>query len=286
VRCTATLRVLVSSIITGIAGWIRLYIAFVLLGKVPDIMVCFAFSFVAYSVYTLDRALESKEDEINRPEEKDANKKVVLFVVTAFLLFAILILIIKNISPLVAVLPFIIGFLYSKGLKMGGVSIKLKQGFGVKNAVVAFSWSFTIAAFMFTFTENYLQRLLIFIFFFFKSFIITVILDCKDVKGDALVGLITIPVYFGEARTKKILKFIHSFFHLGVMVAFIILNLVKAEAIIILGYSWILGSVYISLYTNANESISRRIVTQGEWIPLLLLRNFAIQLSSTVSYSS
>jgi len=285
VRCTATLRVLVSSIITGIAGWIRLYIAFILLGKVPDILVCFAFSFVAYSVYTLDRALESKEDEVNRPEEKDANKKVVLFVVTAFLLFAILILMLKNISPLVAVLPFIIGFLYSKGLKMGGVSIKLKQGFGVKNAVVAFSWSFTIAAFMFTFTENYLQRLLIFIFFFFKSFIITVILDCKDVKGDALVGLITIPVYFGEARTKKILHIIHSFFHLG-STALIILNLVKVETIIILGYSWIVGLVYISLYINAKESISRRVVTQGEWIPLLLLRNFAVQLSQTVSYSS
>ena len=81
----STLRVLGSSAVIGVSGWFRLYIAFLLAGKIPDLVLCSAFSFVVYSVYTLDRALKSKEDEVNRPREINANKNIVLFVVSVFL---------------------------------------------------------------------------------------------------------------------------------------------------------------------------------------------------------
>lgn len=192
----STLRVLGSSAVIGISGWFRLYIAFLLAGKAPDLALCSAFSFVVYSVYTLDRASKSKEDEVNRPGERNADKMVVIFIVSVFLFISLLILTLKKVSPIVALLPFLIGFLYTKGLKVGDISIKFKQGLGIKNSTVAFTWAFTIAAFIYNFTENYLQSFLIFIFFFSKSFINTVLFDFKDIKGDSSAGLTTIPVYF------------------------------------------------------------------------------------------
>ena len=281
---TATLRVLGSSAVNSISGWFRLYVAFLLAGKVPDLVLCFAFSFVVYSVYTLDRALKSKEDDVNRPEEKNAHKNFVLFIVAAFLVTALLILIAKKISPFAALLPFAIGFLYTKGFKICSVSIKLKQGLGVKNFVVALTWAFTILAFIYNFIENYLQGFLIFIFFFFKSFINTVLFDCKDIDGDSIAGLATIPVYFGEKRTGIILQLINSSFHLAVA-AFVLLGLVAFDAVILI-YSWMAGLIYIYLYANRKKTIFRSLIVHGEWMHMLAFRNLALLFSRNAFYSS
>lgn len=280
----ATLRVLGSSTINSISGGFRLYIAFILAGEVPDLILCFAFSFVVYSVYTLDRALKSKEDEVNRPEEKNANKNFVLIIVFAFLVTALLILMVKKISPLAALLPFVIGFLYTKGIKIGDIYIKFKQGLGVKNFVVALTWAFTIVAFIYNFIENYLLGFLIFSFFFFKSFINTVLFDCKDIDGDSIAGLTTIPVYFGEKRTGIILQLINSSFHLTVA-AFILSGMVAFDAII-LAYSWVAGLIYISLYANRKKTIFRSVIVHGEWIHMLAFRNLAVQFSWNAFHSS
>ncbi len=282
-RYQATLRVLGSSAINGISGWFRLCIAFLIAGKVPDLALCIAFSFVVYSVYTLDRALKSKEDEVNRPEVKDADRNTILLIVSIFLFAAISILFIKRVSPLAALIPFFIGFLYTKGLKIGSISIKFKQGLGIKNFVVAFTWAFTILAFIYNST-NYLMSLSIFIFFFFKSFINTVLFDCKDIEGDSLAGLITIPVYFGEKRTRKILQLLNSSFHL-ILTASFLSGLVEFDAFILF-YSWGAGFTYISLYANSRKTIFRSIIVHGEWTHMLAFRYLAIQLSWSVFHNS
>ncbi|MDD5473481.1 MAG: UbiA family prenyltransferase [Candidatus Methanoperedens sp.] len=280
----ATLRVLGSSTINSISGGFRLYTAFILAGDVPDLILCFAFSFVVYSVYTLDRALKSKEDEVNRPEERNADKNFVLIIVFAFLVTALLILIVKKISPFAALLPFVIGFLYTKGIKIGDISIKFKQGLGVKNFVVALTWAFTIVSFIYNLIENYLLGFLIFCFFFFKSFINTVLFDCKDIDGDSIAGLTTIPVYFGEKRTRIILQLINSLFHFTVA-ALVLSGMVAFDAII-LAYSWVAGLIYISLYANSKKTIFRSVIVHGEWIHMLAFRNFAIQFFGNAFHSS
>lgn len=280
----ATLRVLSGSIINGISGWFRLHIAFLLTGIVSNFVLCFAFSFVVYSVYTLDRSLKSKEDEVNRPEEKNADKNIVLFIISAILFITLLVLTSSKVSPLVALLPFVIGFLYTKGLKIGSISIKFKQGLGIKNLVVAFTWAFTIVAFIYNFTENHLQSFWIFIFFFLKSFINTVLFDCKDIEGDSVAGLITIPVYFGEQRTRIILQFLNSSFHL-IFVGSVLSGLVKFDTIILL-YSWVAGSIYIPLYANRKKTIFRSVIVHGEWIYILAFRYLAVQFFQNVSHNS
>jgi 4-hydroxybenzoate polyprenyltransferase len=272
----AELKVLSSSLLNGVSGWFRLYIAFIISGKIPDMTLCFAFSFIVYSVYTLDRAWKSKEDEVNRPEEKNADRNVILFIVSIFLLTALLILSMKNVSPLTALVPFVIGFLYTKGIKIGSISIKFKQGLGIKNFVVAITWAFTILAFIYGFIDNYLQGFLIFSYFFIKSFINTVLFDCKDVDGDSQAGLKTIPVYFGEKRTRMLLQLLNSSFHF-ILIVSVLSNLVKFDTIILF-YSWIVGLVYIYLYANRKKTILRSLVVHGEWTHMLVFKNLAIQL--------
>ncbi len=269
----ATLNVLKSSIINGISGWFRIYLAFFLTGKVPDLLLCFAFSFVVYSVYILDRTLKSKEDELNRPEEKNADKRIVFFI-AVFLFITALILELKKVSLFAALFPFAIGFLYAKGIKIGGISIRFKQGLGIKNFIVAFTWAFTITAFIYNFYGNYMQIFWLFIFFFSKSFINTVLFDCRDVEGDSAAGLITIPIYFGEQRTGKILQFLNSLFHL-ILVIFVLSGLVKFD-IVILFYSWVAGSIYIPLFVNRTKTIFRSLIVHGEWTYMLAFRYLAI----------
>ncbi|HEY9205887.1 MAG TPA: UbiA family prenyltransferase [Candidatus Methanoperedens sp.] len=280
----ATLKVLKSSIINGISGWFRLHTAFLLTGKASDLVLCFAFSFVVYSVYTLDRTLKSKEDEVNRPEEKNANENIVFFIISDLLFITFLILVLKKVSPLVVLFPFVIGFLYTKGLKIGSISIKFKQGLGIKNFIVAFTWAFTIIAFIYNFTDNYLQRFWFFIFFFFKSFINTVLFDCKDVEGDSVAGMTTIPVYFGERRTRIILQFLNSSFHL-IFVASVLSGLVKFDTIILL-YSWVAGLIYIPLHANRKKTIFRSVIVHGEWTYILAFRYLAIQFFRNASHNS
>lgn len=279
----ATLNVLKSSIINGISGWFRLYIAFLLTGKPSDLVLSFAFSFIVYSVYTLDRTLKSKEDEVNRPEEKNADKNIVFFILSVLLFITSLILVLKKVSPLVALFPFVIGFLYTKGIKIGIISIRFKQGLGIKNFIVAFTWAFTIIAFIHYFTENYLQCFWIFVFFFFKSFINTVLFDCKDIEGDSAAGLTTIPVYFGEQRTRIILQFLNSSFHLIFAVS-VLSGLAKFDTIILL-LSWASGLIYIPLYANHKKTIFRSVIVHGEWTYILVFRYLAVQLFRNASHS-
>ncbi|MFH1773433.1 MAG: UbiA family prenyltransferase, partial [Methanobacteriota archaeon] len=273
-----------TSVMIAVSGGFRVYVAFLLLGVKPEVTICLAMILITYATYTLDRAVKTKEDEINRRGEESAKRSLALLVVGASLLVAILILIKQGISPLIAFFPFMIGFAYSKGIKIGKISLKLKRSLGIKNIVVAFTWASTICALIYSWAGSYLQLLLIFAFFFLKSFINTVICDCRDVKGDSLAGLTTLPVYFGEARTKMILQLLHSSFHLSV-IALILLKLIEFETIILL-YSWMAGMIYIPLYANSKKTIFRSAVVHGEWVHMLMFRSIAIQLSRSASHSS
>jgi 4-hydroxybenzoate polyprenyltransferase len=280
----ATFRLLSTSILIAVSGGFRVYVAFLLLGVKPEIITCFAMVLITYATYTMDRAVKTKEDEINRMEEGSARRGYVLLVVCTSLLAAILILLKQGIFLAVAFFPFVIGFLYSKGIKIGKVSFRLKQGFGVKNIAAAFTWAFTICAFIYPWAEDYLQLILIFAFFFLKSFINTVICDCRDIRGDSLAGLTTLPVYFGETKTRMILQLFHSSFHLSV-ITLLLLDLVKFETIILL-YSWMAGLIYIPLYANSKKTSFRGVVVHGEWVHMSVFRNLAIRLSSSASHSS
>ena len=91
-----------------------------------------------------------------------------------------------------------------KVLKSENVALKLKGGLGVKNFVVGLTWGAFIAGLAGSNCGNMIPMVLVFTFFGVKLFVNSTIYDFKDVKGDTLAGIKTLPVSLGERNTRKL----------------------------------------------------------------------------------
>lgn len=142
-RSSATIELLKSSVAVAISGALRVYIAAILLGTHVSVITCIAGGLIIYSVYTLDRSLESEEDLVNRKELNGSKKEIGLAVsILTFLIGSYVLS--KEGLFILAFLPLVAGFLYSKGIKIGRYTLKLKGGLGIKNVVVGITWGIFI----------------------------------------------------------------------------------------------------------------------------------------------
>jgi 4-hydroxybenzoate polyprenyltransferase len=208
--------------------------------------ICLASGLVIYSVYTLDRALGSEEDTINREELNGSSKEIgltasiITFVIGSYALA-------KEGLLIFAFLPFVTGFLYSKGIKIGKFALKLKGGLGVKNIVVGLTWGACTAGIA-GYSCELLPLAIVFILFGVKTFINSTIDDFKDIKGDSIAGLRTLPVCLGRPKTQWALLALHIISHLVLLITLFI-GIIAFEPVIIAG-SFICGLVCILRYTN------------------------------------
>jgi len=255
-----TLKILTSSLIVSFSGGFKLLVVFLLLGAVPDFRVCAGFVLLIYSVYTLDRAVDSKEDTINK-EEPNGNKPISFaIIITALISSAFLLK--TTVSPYIVLVPLFIGILYSKGVQLGSFSIRLKRGRGVKNVVTAITWSITIALILYRSTR--LPTLIIIVLYIFtKSLINTILFDYRDVEGDKKANIKTLPITLGFDATKTILLKIHLLIHLIILLA-ALKGTIAFETVIIF-YSLIGGLAYIKLYSNNKGTPFRSLIIDGEW---------------------
>lgn len=267
----STLRLLNLSTFIAISGSFKIYIAFLFLGSQPSFELYLGASLFIYATYTLDRALDCKEDAINRGYLRYANRNFVLFVIALALLISIFLLF-KESSPLIAIFPFLTGYLYNKGISFSDFRLRLKGRLGIKNFVVAFTWATTVASLVYPWAKNFLALLAIYIFFFMKSFINTIIYDYRDVKGDAIAGIITLPIYFGAEKLRRILEALHLTTHIGILIV-VFLGFIKPELFIFL-YSGLIGYLGICLYCSSKPKMERfrDILVDGEWIVAACIR--------------
>lgn len=98
--------------------------------------------------------------------------------------------------------------------------------------------------------------MIVFLLYGIKTAINSVIDDFKDVKGDSLAGLKTLPVCLGELRTRKMLLILHVVSHLGLWAA-LCGGIIAFEPVVILG-SFVCGLVCILRYTNEEKYKSRK----------------------------
>lgn len=262
---TATLNLLTSSILVSISGAFRVYLASLLLGTRVTMLTCVAGGLVIYSVYTLDRTLDSEEDLINHPELCNPCKEVGFL---AFILSLIVGGYILSTEGLLifAILPFVIGFLYSKGLKIGKRALKLKGGLGVKNFVVGLIWGVSVVGVAGSACKCFLSLILVFIFFEIKLCVNSVIYDFKDVTGDLKAGIKTLPVCLGDQKTRDLLLYLHLISHL--LLSMGLINGIVAFEPEIVVYSFICGLVCIWKYTKTDipysKIIKRTVLIDGE----------------------
>ncbi|NJD76777.1 MAG: prenyltransferase [Candidatus Methanoperedens sp.] len=272
---TPTIKLLRVSVLVAFSGVCKLHIAFLFLGIEPRITIYLAAFLVIYATYTLDRATGGKEDKINKKEFISARKNIALVFCLVTLAAGSWLFLQENLL-IISFLPFIIGYVYSKGINIGRISLKLKGNFGMKNLTVALTWSSIISAIILRWVSIPIVLLFVFPFFAIKSFINTVIYDFRDIKGDSAAGIKTLPIFLGERRTRSLLQSMHITLHLWIATA-MFLGFVRPQVTVLMTLG-LTGLIYTRYYTRAsreNESKCRRImrdvIVDGEFIMAVIL---------------
>lgn len=279
-----------SLIIVGFVAISMSFTSSVILGIDIDIKILLISFLIFFSIYSINRKTDIKEDIINNENRayfirnygKMLNIIGILFYPIAFFIGLL-------ISPVIAfstLIPILIGILYSvkwvpeslyKYLKFR----RLKDILIVKNMSVAFTWAFTILL-LITLSSNVIISssiiFILFIFFFIRVFVNTVMFDMRDVRGDMSEEVKTIPIIFGEKNTKKMLT---SIIILLMIFIFLVSFIMKLNPIMyLINFSSFYALFYIYLFDKSyvDKNFLCDVVIDGEYllIGILVLIGFLL----------
>jgi 4-hydroxybenzoate polyprenyltransferase len=160
--------------------------------------------FACVLIYSINRLTDRKEDAINLPNRIRFPHRIrITLLIVSLIVYVLLLGIIfqKNfLSFAIALLPLVIAFLYSV--------CRLKRFFLVKNVSIATAICASVLIVP-AYYENWTGVWgILFLFFFFMILTNTILFDIKDVRGDSVFGIHTLPVLFGVSATKSICYFL------------------------------------------------------------------------------
>ena len=253
--------------LTGIA---LIYFVLTLLELPIHPLLLFITFLVVFSVYSINRCLEiSDEDILNYPERVAFIKKhISKLKFSSFLLYTIAFITAILTDFWVAIfilIPLIVVILYT--IK----PFKLKKFFFIKNFVVAFTWALclTILPLLFFKEPITLQAVFIFLFIFLKGIGNTITFDIRDMKGDRVHGISTIPILLGIEKTKKLLILINilSFIVLIIPALLQILSPVAYFVSLVVFYTFL----YIMLIDKIDLKFLTDILADSEFIIIGIL---------------
>lgn len=271
-----TVRLLNSSTVVALSGGLRLHIAFLLAGLAINIPEYCAGILIIYSTYTLDRALDCKEDMINKSELCGADRRAgIIACIVSFLVGAALLA--RDGIFFAPLFPFVVGYLYTHGIRIGSYTLKLKGSVGVKNIVIGITWGGTIALIVSRWCSSEVTVGIIFLFFTMKIFVTSCVNDFKDIKGDLAAGIQTLPASLGENTTKKILILVLLVVH-GIMAYALLAGIIGDEWLVLL-FGLVLSIAFLIIYSASFETKPqlffrklRECVISGEYVFSLALR--------------
>ncbi len=265
-----------SSIFIAINCLLLVYFSFLLYGINDDFNLLLSSFFVAFTIYSLDKLSNIKEDSISLPERAAfvcRHRRVITGAIAASYISAFSLSILKNLYALFIVhFPLFIGLIYS--LKI--ITVRLKDITGIKNIAVALSWAVLGTFFPLAVSfRNIYEMMFIFYYFFTKLFINTTLFDVRDIKGDRMNKVITIPVFLGLKKTKKLILLLNSTFI--PWLAFSYLQGFFHQYLFVLIFSIFYGYWYILYFCKERIEIgtSLDLLVDGEWIPTALLASFS-----------
>lgn len=264
-----------SSLFTAISAFFRTYYSFLLFGAMIKWDLLLATALSVFAVYCLNNLIDADDDEINSPKKASfvkKNKKIIGFVVAFSYSAAIILGILENIfAVLILLFPLLAGTIYS--IQISPKIPRLKDILGVKSLTVASSWA-VVSTFLPLINSNNIPMMfipLLFYFFFMKSFVISVLLDVRDIKGDKENGINTIPVIIGKAKAKKLLLLIASSF-MPIIFLLLIYGLYFGY-FITLAFSMVITYFNINYICNNKEIYGPtvQLLVHGEWLFVLVL---------------
>ncbi len=238
--------------------------------SIPLILISYL---VTQVIYTLNHYREIQLDIVTNPERARhliASKNVLPFLISFYVISIITLLVLFSnyITIIFTLVLGFLGFFYLKNLT--------KTIIGFKNYYVAFLWAAASVLLPYLFFSITFDKLFyfIFIFIFVRWLINTTFFDLKDVDGDRLEGLKTIPVVIGVNKTLYLLAFYN------IISAFILLFLVYSRMIELSFISYLFFIIYTIAYlllaVNADKEKIRKIsyiMVDGEYIlwPIIML---------------
>jgi len=200
--------------------------------------------FACVFIYSLNRLTDRNEDKINQPNRIRFPHRIRITLVVISLIFYILLLGIvfqKNfLSFAIALLPLFIAILYSV--------FRLKRFLLVKNASIATAICASVLIVP-AYYDNWTGDWgILYLFFFFMILTNTILFDIKDIKGDSVFGIHTLPVRFGVTATKKICYFLVA----AAFFMIIPLFYMNSESILLIPFACILAlsTIYAPEYEN------------------------------------
>ena len=262
----------ISSLFIAINAALLVCYSFLIYNINVDFSLLLAAFFLTFTVYNLNKLSDIKEDSINLPERArfiSKNKKFITYVTIISYLAALSLSFLQNfLATFVILFPFCIGLIYSIKLS----NFRLKDILAVKNIVVALPWAvmgtFLPLAVLYTVLT---KIMLIFYFFFIRLFINTVLFDVRDIEGDRMSGVRTIPVVFGRQKTKTLLFSLNS-----TLIPWLVFSYLAGffhQYLFVLIFAIAYGYGYIIHFCKEGLIIGKSLdlLVDGEWIPVILL---------------
>lgn len=255
----------ISSLFIGFTGFFKTFMAFVFLGSNSCLQVCAIVFLMVFSVYSLNKLTDLKEDAVNMPERLrflGGHKKLVLcYSLAAYILAILLAFMVTPLAVLIVLVPLVANLVY--GSRLHPSVPRFKDIPVMKNLFVASIWAIcaTLLPALYIHAWNIVAA--VFIFILAKSFINTVLYDIRDVEGDRENGVRTIPVLLGKKRTVCMLLLLNS--ALLLLVSFAGSLQPIALAMILYGYA------YILYFRERRDPLVLDFFVDGEWMHACIL---------------
>lgn len=261
-----------SSLYIAVVGALEAYFPFLLYQISVEYSLVLANSLLTFTVYNLNKLTDIKEDSINLPERAgfvNRNKKIITYATIASYVAALSLAYLQNpFAILIILFPLSMGAVYS--IKI--LSFRLKDILGVKNAIVALAWAGTCSFLPLTVSFRVpIQILLVFYFLFIRCVINTTTFDVRDMEGDRITGVRTIPVVFGRQKAKNLLLALNT--TLIPWLAFSYLAGYFHQYLFVLIFAIAYGYWYILHFCKEGLKIGKSmdLLVDGEWILIVLL---------------
>jgi 4-hydroxybenzoate polyprenyltransferase len=260
------------SMVTLADIFVLLAVAIVLQINIPISFIIVIFlSILAINFFNRSNEIES--DIITNPKRTNYHQKYskyktyIMFISIALSVIITLLFASTGAVILMGIL-YGLGFLYTIYLKRFTSTI-----IGFKNFIAGLAYALLVI-FMALFTKTPVTYAVYFIalFYFMRMYTNTVFFDIKDIESDKREGLKTLPVVFGELRTKKILRGLNLLSAIPILIG-IYTNNLPFYSIALLFTLFYTGYFYRSV-VSIKQEISYIVIDGCEfilWLPCVLI---------------
>jgi 4-hydroxybenzoate polyprenyltransferase len=232
-------------------------------------------SLVVFSVYNLNRKTDQAEDALNHERRFSFTSRFELPLFAAALGAYALATGIALVSGAllacgIVMIPLICGILYSVPIFPQGSKVRrLKEIPLVKNILVSLAWGATFALVPVALSglPPDTNTLLVFIFIFFWTFIASVLPDIRDMKGDAQVGVVTIPVLLGVTRSRVLLTAINVVAGIAILALAVCTRSLAAIGILIASLAYSQGCI-LAIHGSGSSDFLCDVISDGQFLVL------------------